>query len=121
MNEKTKMLTDPRNEHIRIYVGDRLYPREEAKVSVFDSSVQGGDAVWEGLRIYDGRIFQLEAHLSRLHDSAKAMAFKEIPSKETIRQAIFQTLQANGMRDGRVEKARVRQYRHPPDYFFYST
>ena len=92
-------LPDPRNEHIQIYVGDRLYPREEAKVSVFDSSVQGGDAVWEGLRVYDGRIFQLDAHLSRMRDSAKAMAFKEIPSKETIRLAIFQTLQANGMRD----------------------
>lgn len=92
-------LPDPRNEHIQIYVGDRLYPREEAKVSVFDSSVQGGDAVWEGLRVYDGRIFQLDAHLSRMHDSAKAMAFKEVPPKEAIRQAIFQTLQANGMRN----------------------
>jgi branched-chain amino acid aminotransferase group I len=92
-------LPDPRNEHIQIYVGDRLYPREEAKVSVFDSSVQGGDAVWEGLRVYDGRIFQLEAHLSRMRDSAKAMAFKDVPSKETIKQAIFQTLQANGMRN----------------------
>src|SRR4051812_9899424 len=92
-------MTDPRNEHIQIYFGDRLYPREEAKVSVFDSSVQGGDAVWEGLRVYDGRIFQLEAHLNRMRDSAKAMAFAVIPSKETIKQAIFLTLQANGMRD----------------------
>src|SRR5215208_5957420 len=98
-NSMQPQLPDSRNENIFIHVGGQLLPRAEAKVSVFDSSVQGGDAVWEGLRVYDGRIFQSDAHLSRMRDSAKAMAFKEIPSKETIRQAIFQTLQANGMRD----------------------
>ena len=54
-------LADPRNAEIQVWVGDRLWPRDEAKVSVFDSSVQGGDAIWEGLRVYDGRIFQLDA------------------------------------------------------------
>jgi branched-chain amino acid aminotransferase group I len=93
-------LPDPRNAAILVYVGDRLYPREEAKVSVFDSSVQGGDTVWEGLRVYQGRIFKLEEHLDRLIDSAKAMAFDHIPSKEEIKEAIFRTLQANGMKDG---------------------
>lgn len=91
---------DPRNADILIHVGGRLLPRDEAKVSVFDSSVQGGDAVWEGLRVYDGRIFQLEAHLDRLIDSARAMAFEDIPEKAAIRQAIFDTLKANKMRDG---------------------
>jgi branched-chain amino acid aminotransferase group I len=83
-----------------VHVGGQLLPREEAKVSVFDSSVQGGDAVWEGLRVYDGRIFQLDAHLDRLMDSAKAMAFASVPSRQEIKQAIFATLAANGMRDG---------------------
>jgi branched-chain amino acid aminotransferase group I len=69
-------------------------------VSVFDSSVQGGDAVWEGLRVYQGRIFRLQDHLNRLHGSARAMAFAEIPSQEEIKAAIFETLAANGMRDG---------------------
>lgn len=59
-----------------MWVGDRLLPREMAKVSVLDSAVQGGDAVWEGLRVYDGRVFQLDQHLDRLMDSAKAMDFK---------------------------------------------
>jgi branched-chain amino acid aminotransferase group I len=93
-------LPDPRNENIMIYVGDELLPREEAKVSVFDSSVQGGDAVWEGLRVYNGRIFQLGAHLDRLCDSARAMAFTQVPSRAEIKAAIFKTLEANGMRDG---------------------
>lgn len=88
---------NPMNEHIQVFVKDRLYPRSEAKVSVFDSSVQGGDAVWEGLRVYDGKIFHLDKHLDRLHASAKTLAFADIPSKEFIRDAIKQTLKANGM------------------------
>ena len=92
-------LTDPRNESILVHVGGQLLPREDAKVSVFDSSVQGGDAVWEGLRIYDGRIFKLDEHLDRLIDSAKAMAFSSIPTRDEVKAAIFETLKANGMRD----------------------
>ncbi len=93
-------LPDPRNAGIWVHVGGKLVPRDEAKVSVFDSSVQGGDAVWEGLRVYDGRIFQLDAHLERLFDSAKAMAFAQVPARAEVKQAIFDTLAANGMRDG---------------------
>nr|WKN37937.1 aminotransferase class IV [Tunicatimonas sp. TK19036] len=89
---------NPRNENIQVYVGDGLYPRHEAKVSVFDSTVQGGDAVWEGLRVYDGAIFCLDRHLNRLRDSAKALHFAHIPSLDEIKKAIFQTLEANGMR-----------------------
>ncbi|MDE2700790.1 MAG: branched-chain-amino-acid transaminase [Gemmatimonadota bacterium] len=92
-------LPDPRNENILIHVGGELLPREDAKISVFDSAVQGGDAVWEGLRVYNGKIFQLDAHLDRLFDSAKAMAFADIPSREAIKTAIFETLKANNMRD----------------------
>lgn len=92
-------VTDPRNENILAWVGDRLLPRELAKVSCFDSSVQGGDAVWEGIRVYGGRVFKLEEHLQRLMDSSKAMGFAGIPTKEYIREAIFKTLSANGMRD----------------------
>lgn len=91
---------DPRNEKIQVWVGGQLCLRAEAKVSVFDSSVQGGDSVWEGLRVYDGRVFALDDHLTRLHDSAHALMFREVPSKEDIKQAIFATLKANGMRDG---------------------
>jgi len=88
---------DPRNETIQVFIKDRLYPRADAKVSVFDSSVQGGDAVWEGLRVYPEGVVCLDKHLARLHESAKTLAFTDIPSKEFIKNAIKQTLDANGM------------------------
>jgi len=92
-------LSDPRNADILVSVNGRLRARSEASVSVFDSVVQGGDAVWEGLRVYDGRIAELDGHLERLQDSAKALAFADVPSSNEVRTAIFETLQANGMRD----------------------
>jgi len=86
-----------KNEQIKIFVGGKLYPRNEAKVSVFDSSVQGGDAVWEGLRIYDGKIFCFNEHVERLQASAKTLAFVDIPTNAYIKDAVAQTLKANGM------------------------
>jgi branched-chain amino acid aminotransferase group I len=94
------LLPDPRNADIVVYVNGRLLPRRDAKVSVFDSVVQGGDAVWEGLRVYRGRIAALSPHLARLQNSAKALAFAAVPSSQEIREAIFETLRANDMRDG---------------------
>lgn len=75
-------------------------PRAQARVSVFDSAVQGGDAVWEGLRVYGGGVFRLAAHLDRLLASARALAFAGVPPRERIVAAIAATLDANGMRDG---------------------
>ncbi|KAK1584166.1 hypothetical protein Q3G72_030457 [Acer saccharum] len=89
----------PANKNLLAWVGDEIVTRDSAKVSVFDSVVQGGDAVWEGLRVYDGKIFKLEEHLDRLFDSAKALAFKNVPTREEIKQAIFKTLIINGMFD----------------------
>jgi len=91
---------DPRNQDILVYVNGAMRPRTEARVSVFDSVVQGGDAVWEGLRVYEGRIAAFSAHLTRLQNSARALAFASIPSSQEIRAAVFETLKANGMRDG---------------------
>lgn len=88
-----------KNENIFIWVGDKLYQRKEAKISVFDSAVQGGDAVWEGLRIYQGKIFSINEHLERLSASAHALMFENIPSMEFIRNAIIETLKANAMHD----------------------
>ncbi len=90
---------NPKNNTIQVYVGGKLLPREEAKVSVFDSVVQGGDAVWEGLRVYKGGIFCLDKHLERLEASARALAFEDIPGRADIKKAIFETLAANGMHD----------------------
>lgn len=90
---------DPRNANILVNINGQLRPRSEAMVSVFDSVVQGGDAVWEGLRVYDGRIAELDGHLRRLQDSARALAFSNVPSSDVVRSAIFNTLEANNMRD----------------------
>lgn len=90
---------DPRNKEILVHVRGSLVPRQEARVSVFDSVVQGGDAVWEGLRVYRGRIAALGDHLRRLQNSAKALAFESVPNSADIRKAIFGTLEANGMTD----------------------
>ncbi|NMM49966.1 aminotransferase class IV [Marinigracilibium pacificum] len=88
---------NPKNENIKVWVGDRLFDRHEAKVSVFDSIVQGGDGVWEGLRVYDNHVFCLDKHLERLEYSAKALAFDHIPERDYIKKAIFETLKANRM------------------------
>jgi branched-chain amino acid aminotransferase len=91
---------DERNRDLIVNVNGRLVHRDEAGVSPFDSAVQGGDAVWEGLRLYDGRIFALEEHLARLRSSALALAFEDIPADEKIVAEIRRTLAANRMRDG---------------------
>ena len=91
---------DERNRDIRVNINGRLVHRDQAGISPFDSAVQGGDAVWEGLRVYDGRVFKLREHLDRLRDSALALAFAEIPSHEHITDELRRTLAANGMRDG---------------------
>ena len=88
---------NPKNKNIMVYVGDQLLTRNEAKISVFDSTVQNGDAVWEGLRVYPEGIVCLDKHLTRLHEGAEALAYEGIPSKKRIRQAIKETLDANGM------------------------
>lgn len=90
---------NPKNEHIQVWVGDRLYPRNEAKVSVFDSSVQGGDTVWEGLRVYKEGIIHLDRHLDRMYESAKALHFSHVPERAFVKNAIKQTLEANGMEE----------------------
>jgi len=91
---------DDRNRALIVNVNGVLSTRTEARVSPFDSAVQGGDAVWEGLRLYDGRIFRLVEHLNRLHHSAQALAFASIPSHDDIIREIRRTLDANRMRDG---------------------
>jgi len=92
--------SDERNRDLIVNVGGRLTHRDQAGVSPFDSVVQGGDAVWEGLRLTGGRIFALDEHLARLRRSAHALAFESIPSDAEITAEIRRTLAANNMRDG---------------------
>jgi len=90
---------DERNRNILVNVNGRLLPRDAGAVSVFDSSVQGGDAVWEGLRLYQGRIFRLDEHLDRLVQSARALGFSSVPARAQITAEIARTLEANRMWD----------------------
>src|SRR5438046_5216756 len=89
-----------KNRDLIVNINGRLVHRDEAGISPFDSVVQAGDAVWEGLRLYNGRIFKLYEHLDRLHRSAVALSFREIPPREKIIEEIKRTLAANRMHDG---------------------
>src|SRR5215813_2128776 len=91
---------DERNRDLLVNINGELVHRDKAGISPFDSAVQGGDAVWEGLRLYNGRIFKLHEHLDRLERSARALSFAEIPPREKIIDEIKRTLAANKMRDG---------------------
>src|SRR2546422_4262874 len=88
-----------KNRDLIVNINGRLVHRDEAGGSPFDSVVQGGDAVWEGLRLYNGRIFKLIEHLDRLHSSALALAFARIPTPDEIIVQIRRTLEANRMHD----------------------
>lgn len=91
---------NPLNQDLIVNINGQLVHRDQAGVSPFDSAVQNGDAVWEGLRVYDGRIFKLREHLRRLRHSAQALAYASIPSEDEIIHEIKRTLAANDMRDG---------------------
>ena len=90
---------DVRNADIRIWVNGILKPRAEATVSVFDSGFVLGDGVWEGFRVVAGQPAFLDAHLDRLYEGAKAIALDIGMSRGEMKQAIAETLKANGMRD----------------------
>ncbi|MGJ8726648.1 MAG: aminotransferase class IV [Roseibacillus sp.] len=88
-----------KNENLIVSLNGDLVPREQAGVSPFDSSVQNGDACWEGLRLYSGKIFKLDEHLDRLFKSAEMLRYQGLPSREEIIEALRQTLAANQMHD----------------------
>jgi branched-chain amino acid aminotransferase len=91
--------SNPKNRDLIVNINGQLVHRDKAGISPFDSAVQGGDAVWEGLRLYNGRIFKLREHLDRLERSARALSFAEIPPREKVIEEIKRTLAANKMRD----------------------
>ncbi|MBX9452443.1 MAG: aminotransferase class IV [Mesorhizobium sp.] len=103
MNENSSAqayVSDPRNKDVLIYVNGDLVPREKAVVSVFDSGFVLGDGVWEGLRVKNGRIIQLDAHLDRLFEGAGSIALDVGHDREALKTAIQNTLDANSMGDG---------------------
>ena len=91
---------NPKNRNLIVNINGELVHRDKAAISPFDSAAQGGDAVWEGLRLYNGRIFKLHEHLDRLERSARALSFVDLPPREKIIDEIKRTVAANKMRDG---------------------
>lgn len=91
---------NPRNADLIVNINGRLVHRNEAGVSPFDSAVQNGDAVWEGLRLYQGRIFRLRQHLARLRKSAAMLQYAGYPDDDYLIEQLRQTLLANQMSDG---------------------
>lgn len=93
-------LADQRNERVLIYVNGALAPREQARISVFDSGFLVGDGVWEGLRLHHDRLVFLDDHLDRLWQGAKAIGLDIGLTRAQITEAIWATLRANDMHDG---------------------
>src|SRR3989440_2986768 len=91
---------NPKNRNLIVNINGELVHRDKAAISPFDSAAQGGDAVWEGLRLYNGKIFKLLEHLERLEKSARALSFVDLPPRERIIDELKRTLAANKMRDG---------------------
>ena len=93
-------LSDERNAHVLIYVNGALVPREQARISVFDSGFLVGDGVWEGLRLHHDRLVFLDDHLDRLWQGARAIGLDIGLTRAQITEAIWATLRANDMHDG---------------------
>ena len=91
---------DPRNASILIDINGELYPRDQAKISVFDSGFVLGDGIWEGLRVHDGRVAFLDQHMKRLYEGAKAIDMAMDVSPEELKQRLHGCLRANDMTEG---------------------
>jgi branched-chain amino acid aminotransferase len=87
---------------LKIWLGDKLVDEQDAKVSVFDHGLLYGDGVFEGIRIYNKRVFELEAHIERLYNSAKGIRLEIPMSREKLIDAINKTVEANGVVDGYI-------------------
>ena len=86
----------------QVYISGRLLPKEQATVSVYDHGLLYGDGVFEGIRVYNKRVFLLEEHVRRLYASANAIRLQIPISPEEMTRAVEETVKANGLTDGYV-------------------
>jgi len=93
-------VADPRNDAVLVYVNGDFVARDEARVSIFDSGFVLGDGVWEGLRLVQGHIISLDAHLDRLWEGATSIALDIGMTRAELTQAVRDTLARNAMTDG---------------------
>ena len=87
---------------LKIWLNGELVDKADAKISVFDHGLLYGDGVFEGIRVYNGRVFKLQAHMERLYESAKAIRLEIQMSKQKLVDAIEKTVQANDVVDGYI-------------------
>lgn len=92
-------LHDKRNDEVLIYVNGELFPRNEAKISVFDSGYLVGDGIWEALRLHEGVLVFLDQHLDRLWAGAATVGMDLKMTKDELVEKVWQTLRANDMHD----------------------
>ena len=86
----------------KVYINGKLYPKDEAKISVFDHGLLYGDGVFEGIRCYNGNIFKLSEHIDRLYDSAKAISMEIQLARNELKDAVINTLKANNLKDSYI-------------------
>jgi branched-chain amino acid aminotransferase len=86
----------------KVYISGKLYDKADAKISVYDHGLLYGDGVFEGIRIYDGKVFKLKEHVERLYESARAIRLEIPMTREQMADAIRQTVQANAKKDGYI-------------------
>lgn len=91
---------DSRNNEVLVYVNGDFVRRDQARVSIFDSGFVLGDGVWEGLRLVNGKLISLEAHLDRLFEGARSIALEIQIGRDGVRAAVLETLKRNDMQDG---------------------
>ncbi len=91
---------DPRNDAVLVYVNGDFVPRNEARISIFDSGFVLGDGIWEGLRLVDGRLISLQRHLDRLYEGARSIALDIGRTRDELVAAIRATLAKNAMTTG---------------------
>ena len=87
---------------LKIWLDGKLVEKEDAKVSVFDHGLLYGDGVFEGIRVYDNRIFECEAHIKRLFESARAIRLKIQYNPDELSQAMYDTIKANNIINGYI-------------------
>jgi branched-chain amino acid aminotransferase len=87
---------------LKIWLDDKLVDEADAKISVFDHGLLYGDGVFEGIRVYNSRIFELNAHIKRLYESAKAIRLEVPMEKKRLISAVEKTVEANGVIDGYI-------------------
>ena len=87
---------------LKIWLDGKLVDQEDAKITVFDHGLLYGDGVFEGIRIYNGRVFELGAHIKRLYESAKAIRLTISLDPDKLTAAVIETVEANGLTDGYI-------------------